>query len=74
MGGESEVLKMAEFFEAYRKLGDPEDRFDIDFWQKQGPKAIFEAAWEMIMDVQLLKEGHANEPQLQRTIEHFQKL
>jgi hypothetical protein len=65
---------MAEFFEAYRKLGDPEDRFDIEFWQRQGPEAIFKAALEMIMDVQLLKEGHADEPRIQRTVEHFQRL
>ncbi len=65
---------MSDFVEAYRKLDDPDDRFDIDFWQKQGPKAIFAAAREMILDAQLLKEGHADEPRLQRTVEHFQKL
>ncbi len=65
---------MSEFVEAFRKLGDPEDRFDIDYWQKQGPEAIFEAALGLIMDAQLLKEGHADEPRLQRTVEHFQRL
>jgi len=30
--------------EAYRRIGDPEDDFDIAFWQAQGPEAIFDAA------------------------------
>lgn len=64
---------MSDFVETYRKLGDPDDRFDIEFWQKQGPEAIFAAALEMILDAQLVKEGHADEPRLQRTVEHFQK-
>lgn len=64
---------MTEIHEAYRKIGDPEDRFDIDFWQKQGPEAIFNAALELVRDAQLLRDGHADEPRLQRTIEHFSK-
>lgn len=64
---------MSEFVEAYRKLGDPDDRFDIEFWQKQGPAAIFAAALEMILDTQRAKQGYADEPRLERTIEHFGK-
>ena len=66
---------MAErIIEAYRKIGDPEDRFDIEFWQSQGDKAIFEAALEMIQDAMILKNGHADEPIIDRTIESYQKL
>ena len=57
--------------ERYAKLGD-DDNFDIDFWQKQGPVAIFEAAFSMVKDYLLLKENYADEPRLQRTIETFQ--
>jgi hypothetical protein len=64
---------MQEFVEAYRKLGEPDDRFDIKFWQKQGPGAIFDAAFEMVRDYQLMRHGNADIPRLQRTIEHFQK-
>jgi len=64
---------MSEFTEAYRKIGDPDDRFDIDFWQRQGPKAIFEAALELIKDFQIMRQGYADEPRIQRTVEHFQK-
>jgi hypothetical protein len=65
---------MAEIVEAYRKIGDPEDRFDIEFWQSQGAQAIFRAALELVLDSQRLRNGHADEPRLQRTIESFQRL
>ena len=65
---------MSEVTEAYRKMGDPEDRFDIDFWQSQGDLAIFDAALEMIKDSLVLKNNHADEPRLQRTVESFQKI
>lgn len=60
---------MREFKEAHRKIGDPEDRFDLEYWQALGPEAIFEAALEMALDVERVKSGHAVEPRLQRTIE-----
>lgn len=28
--------------------GFPDRQFDVDFWQRQGDEAIFEAAWEML--------------------------
>ncbi len=28
--------------------GFPDRQFDVDFWQRQGDRAIFEAAWEMV--------------------------
>ena len=65
---------MPDITEAYRKIGDPEDRFDIAFWQRQGAKAIFQAALELVLDSQIVRQGHADEPRLQRTVEHFQKI
>lgn len=63
-----------KFFESYRRFGDPDDNFDIRFWQTQGPKAIFDAAWGMVLDYLALKHGHAVEPRLQRTVESFRKV
>ena len=60
--------------EAYRKIGDPEDRFDVEFWQAQGERAIFQAALELALDAQIIRNGHADEPRLQRTVESFQRL
>jgi len=65
---------MLEVVEAYRKIGDPEDRFDVEFWQAQGERAIFQAALELALDAQIIRNGHADEPRLQRTVESFQRL
>lgn len=64
---------MREVTESYRRIGDPDDRFDIKFWQTQGDQAIFAAALEMILDYLLLRYGHADKPRLQRTVESFGK-
>ena len=59
--------------ERYGKLGE-EDGFDAAFWQSQSPEVLFEAASQLIKDYLLIKEGNADEPRLQRTVESFQKL
>lgn len=59
--------------ERYGKLGE-EDDFDVAFWQSQPPEVLFEAASQLIKDYLLLKEGYADEPRLQRTVECFQKV
>lgn len=64
---------MREIRESYRRIGDETDRFDIEFWQSQGDQAIFDAALEMIRDYLTIRYGHADEPRLQRTIEHSGK-
>jgi hypothetical protein len=64
---------MRKICEAYRRIGDPGDRFDIEFWQEQGDQAIFAAAREMISDYLILRHGHVDQPRLQRTVEFFGK-
>lgn len=63
----------SEMREAFRRIGDEEDRFDIDFWESQGERAIFEAALDIFLEYQILKYGHADKPRLQRAVESFQK-
>jgi hypothetical protein len=63
-----------EIQESYRPIGDKNDRFDINFWQAQGDQAIFDAAMGMITDYLLIRYGHAEQPRLQRTIEHYGKI
>jgi hypothetical protein len=60
--------------ESYRRIGDPEDRFDFKFCQSQGEQAVFAAALEMISDYLFLRYGHADQPRLQRTVESFGKI
>ncbi len=64
---------MREIEESYGRIGDDQGRFDIEFWQRQGDQAIFEAALDMIMDYLLIRYGHAVKPRLQRTVESFGK-
>ena len=59
--------------ESYGKL-DEEDDFDVAFWQSQTPEVLFEAALDLAKDCLLIKEGYADEPRLQRTVESFQKV
>ncbi len=67
------VNRMRIIKESYRRIGDDEDRFDVEFWQSQGDQAIFDAALDMILDYLTIRYGHADKPRLQRTVEHFGK-
>lgn len=65
---------MRDITESYGRIGDSEGRFDIEFWQRQGDEAIFNAALEMILDYLLIRYGHADNPRLQRDVESFGKI
>ncbi len=54
-----------------RNLAEMDKSFDIEFWQRQGDRAIFRAAWEMVEFY--LREKNINESRLQRTVENFQR-
>jgi hypothetical protein len=64
---------MRKITESYERIGDNEGRFDIEFWQRQGEQAIFNAALDMIMDYLLIRHGYVDKPRLQRTVESFGK-
>jgi hypothetical protein len=54
-----------------KNLAEMDKSFDIEFWQRQGDAAIFQAAWEMIEFY--MRENNVYEPRLQRTVENFQR-
>ena len=58
--------------ENFGKLGEKAE-FDLAFWQSQSPEVLFEASFDLVKDYLLLKQGYADEPRLQRTVESFQK-
>ena len=62
---------MRDIKESYGRIGDNEGRFDIEFWQGQGDKAIFNAALDTILDYLMIRHGHADKPRLQKTVESF---
>ena len=65
--------RSAMFAENYGRFTDDDRSWDIGFWQKRGPEAIFDAAWGMIKDHRLLTQNDVTEPRLQRSVEYFSK-
>ena len=53
------------------KLKDADRSFDIEFWQRLGPEAIFKAAWEL---AEHAYAGKNVDLRLQRTVASFRKL
>lgn len=54
-----------------KNIAEMDKSFDIEYWQKQGDKAIFQAAWELVEFY--LRDKNINESRLQRTVENFQR-
>ena len=65
---------MRDIRESYGRIGDDDGRFDIEFWQRQGAQAIFNAALDMVTDYLTIRHGYADKPRLQRTVESFGKV
>lgn len=59
--------------ERYGRIEDMDRSFDIAYWQKLGPAAIFDAAWQMVLDVHSRHSGDKDELRLRRTVESFQR-
>ena len=58
--------------ERFGRLRDMDRSFDIAYWQRLGPKAIFEAARQMVIDAERQK-GRTGELRLQRSVEQFRR-
>ena len=56
------------------KLEDADDSFDIEFWQRQGPAAIFSAAWDLVIEYYRHRGLDVSQLRLQRSIENFGKI
>ena len=59
--------------ERYGGLKEMDRSFDIAYWQRLGSEAIFEAAWQMVVDAHGHRPGGLNELRLRRTVENFQR-
>jgi hypothetical protein len=60
--------------ERYGKLSEMDRSFDIAYWQRLGPAAIFEAAWQMVVDAHSRRPGGAEELEFCRSVESFGRL
>jgi hypothetical protein len=56
---------------AGKNLAEMDKSFDLEYWQRQGDRAIFRAAWELVEFY--LRDKGINERRLQRTVENFQR-
>ena len=59
--------------ERYGRISEMNRSFDIAYWQRLGPAAIFEAAWQMVLDAHSRHHGGRDELRLRRTVESFQR-
>jgi hypothetical protein len=59
--------------ERYGRLSEMDRSFDIAYWQRLGPAAIFEAAWQMVVDAHSRGPDGLDELRLRRTVESFQR-
>ena len=55
--------------ERYGRLSEMDRSFDIAYWQRLGPAAIFEAAWQMVVDAHSRGRDGVDELRLRRTVE-----
>ena len=60
--------------ERFGRLQDADRSFDVEYWQRQGDAAIFEAAWELAEFYHRAQGMDADELRLQRSLEYFQRL
>lgn len=56
--------------ERYGRLADMDRSFDIAYW-RLGPAAIFEAAWQLVVDAHMRRPGGADDLRIQRTVAHY---
>lgn len=47
--------------------------FDIEYWQRLGPEAIFEASWRMVLHAHGIGEAEHDQFRLQRSVESFRR-
>ena len=59
--------------ERFGKLEQMDRSFDIEYWQRLGPAAIFEAAWRMVVDAHVQAGGGIEDLRIRRTVESFQR-
>jgi hypothetical protein len=67
------VAERTEFvIERFGNLHDADRSFDIEYWQRQGDAAIFQAAWELAELYHLDRGMTPDELRLDRSVEHFE--
>jgi hypothetical protein len=66
--------KKAFVMERKVRLDQMDRSFDVEYWQRLGPEAIFEAAWDLVVQAWKLKGRDPDELRLQRSVEAIRRL
>jgi len=53
---------------------DVDRSFDLVFWSKIGAEGKFEAAWQMVSEVDAIKGKEVDKPRLQRSVQSIQRI
>ncbi len=56
------------------RLDQMDRSFDVEYWQRLGPEAIFEAAWDLVVHAWKMKGRDPDELRLQRSVEAIRRL
>ena len=59
--------------EALVRRGEEEKKFDRAFWREAGHEARFEAMWQMVVDLDLIRGKEPGEHRLDRTVENLRR-
>jgi hypothetical protein len=66
-------MKKGETVVRFGNMRDMDRSFDVEFWQAQGPEAIFDAAWDMVVQAWQWKGRDPAELEFHRSIERTER-
>ncbi len=55
------------------RWADTDREFDLEFWRRLGPKARFEASWQMVKEYMAIRGIHGRQSRLQRSVERIER-
>jgi hypothetical protein len=55
-------------------LAGSDRSYDIDFWQRAGVAARFEAAWDLVLEAHVSRGGDPSELRFQRSVVELERL
>jgi hypothetical protein len=56
------------------RMKDDDRSFDLEFWQQAGAEARFAAAWQMVLDMLIIRGEDVDQFRLQRSVENIERL
>ena len=53
---------------------DNDRSYDLEFWQQAGEDVRFAAAWQMVLDMQMIRGEDGRQSRLQISVENIERL